>query len=50
MHLEIVTMSEVSRERQMLHDITYLWNRKRNEQVNLFTKQKQAFSPGNWHI
>ena len=41
--LEIVILSEVKldRERQILYDITYMWNLK-IIQINLFTKQKQT--------
>ena len=40
---EIVTLSEVSqREREILCDITYMWNLKKKIQINLFTKQKQS--------
>ena len=35
--LEIIILSEV---RQILYDITYMWNLKKTIQVNLFTKQK----------
>ena len=30
------------RERQILYDITYMWNLKKMIQMNLFTKQKQT--------
>ena len=35
--------SKSDRERQISHDITYMWNLKRKMiQMNLFTKQKQT--------
>ena len=37
MNLEIITLSEV-RQRQILYDITYMWNLKKKIQMNLFTK------------
>ena len=43
MDLEIVTVGEVSQaKRQILHDITFMWNLKKTIQINLFTKQKQT--------
>ena len=41
MDLEIIILCEVS-QRQKSYDITYMWNRKKMIQMNLFTKQKQA--------
>ena len=41
MDLEIIILSEVS-QRQISHDITYMWNLKNIIQKNLFTKQKQT--------
>ena len=44
MDLEIVIPSEASQadtERQ-ISDIAYMWNLKKQVQVNLFTKQKQS--------
>ena len=44
MDLEIVILSEASQadtERQ-ISDIAYMWNLKKQVQVNLFTKQKQS--------
>ena len=34
--------SKVDRERQISHDITYMWNLKKMIQMNLFTKYKQT--------
>ena len=34
--------SKSDRERQILYDITYMWNLKKMIQMNLFTKQKQT--------
>ena len=34
--------SKSGRERQILYDITYMWNLKKKKQINLFTKQKQT--------
>ena len=43
MDLEIVTVGEVSQaKRQILYDITFMWNLKKTIQINLFTKQKQT--------
>ena len=44
MHLKIIIPSEVKsdRARQILYDITYMWNLKKIVQMNLFTKQKQT--------
>ena len=44
MELEIILIEVKSdRERQIAHDITYMWNlRKKMIQTNLFTKQKQT--------
>ena len=39
MDLENIMLSEI-RQRQILYDITYMWNLK--IQMNLFTKQKQT--------
>lgn len=39
--LESVILSEI-REREISHGIPYTENLKRNEQVNLFTKQKKT--------
>ena len=41
MDLEIIILNEVSR-RQILYDVTYMWNLKKKIQMNLFTKQKQT--------
>ena len=41
MDLEFIILSEVS-QRQISHDITYMWNLKKMIQMNLFTKQKQT--------
>ena len=45
MDLEIIILSEVKsdRERQISHDITYIWNlKKKIIQMNLSTEQKQT--------
>ena len=34
--------SQPDRERQILYDITYMWNLKKKIQMNLFTKQKDS--------
>ena len=41
MDLEIIILSEV-RQRQILYDITYMWNLIKMIQKNSFTKQKQT--------
>ena len=41
MDLEIIILNEV-RERQIPHDVTYMWNLKKMIQMNLFTKLKQT--------
>ena len=40
--LEFIILSEVTRQRQISYDITYMWNLKKMIQMNLFTKQKQT--------
>ena len=42
MDLEIIILNEVKsyRERQIIYDITYMWNLKKIIQMNLFIKQK----------
>ena len=44
MDLEIIILSEGSQteKKQILYDITYMWNLKKMIQMNLFTKQKQT--------
>ena len=41
MDLEIIILSKSHRERQILYDVIYMWNRKKMIQTNSFTKQKQ---------
>ena len=41
MDLEIIILSKV-RVKKILHLITYVWNKKKMIQMNLFTKQKQT--------
>ena len=41
MDLENIILSEVS-QRQMSHDISYMWNLKKMIQMKLFTMQKQT--------
>ena len=38
--LETVTLSEVSQRQKDKYDITYMWNLKKEVQMNLFTKEK----------
>ena len=38
--LEIIQPSKSERERQILYDITYMWNLKELVQMNLLPKQK----------
>ena len=40
--LEIIIPSKSDRERQILYDITYMWNLKKKIQIHLLTKQKQT--------
>ena len=42
MDLEMIILSdsESDRERQISHDVTYMWDIKKMLQINLFTKQK----------
>ena len=43
MDLEVIILSEVKsgRERQISHDVSYMWNlKKKMIKMNLFTKQK----------
>ena len=43
MDLETVILSEVSQaEKDKYHDTTYMWNLKKDIQINLFIKQKQG--------
>ena len=45
MDLEVIILSEVKsgRERQISHDVSYMWNlKKKMIKMNLFTKQKQT--------
>ena len=42
MDLEIIILSKSHRERQILYDVIYMWNRKKMIQTNSFTKQKQT--------
>ena len=41
MHLEIVTLSEVS-HRQVSYAIAYMWNLKKMVQMNLFTNRNRV--------
>ena len=41
MDLEVITLSVIN-QRQISYDITYMWDLKKNIQMNLFTKQKQT--------
>ena len=41
MDLEISILSKSERERQISHDITYMWHLIKMTQMNLFTKKKQ---------
>ena len=45
-----MTLSKSDRERQISHDITYMWNLKKMIQMNLFTKQKQIHRHRNKHM
>ena len=38
--------SKSDRERQISHDVTYMWNLKNKMQLTLFTKQKQTHRHG----
>ena len=40
--LEITILSKLDRERQILYDITYMWNLKKIIHINSFTEQKQT--------
>ena len=42
MDLEIIILSKSHRERQILYDVIYMWNRKKMIQTNSFTKQKHT--------
>ena len=42
LELEVSILVEYTRERQILYDITYMWNLKHDSQMNLFTKHKQS--------
>ena len=35
--------SKSDREGEISYDIPYMWNLKRNKQMNLFTKQKETY-------
>ena len=37
-----IKSSKSDKERQILYDITYMWNLKKMVQMNLFTKDKQS--------
>ena len=39
--LEFIILSEVTRQRQISYDITYMWNLKKMIQMNWSTKQKK---------
>ena len=42
MDLVIIIPSEENQTKEILYDITYMWNLKKLIQRNLFTKQKQT--------
>ena len=43
--LEIIILGEVSQQRQISYDITYMWNLKQKKiQMNLFPEQKETHS------
>ena len=41
--LEIIILSKSNRERQTSYDITYMWNLKKQTQMNLTAEQKQTY-------
>ena len=46
MDLEGIILSEMSdRERQILYDITYIWNLKNTTGVPIMTQQKRIYYP-----
>ena len=42
MDLETIIQSKSDREIQVSYDIAYMWNLKKNDKMNLCTKQKQT--------
>ena len=42
MDLENIMLGEISQERQILYNITYMWNLRKITQMNIHTKEKQT--------